>query len=53
MPGLFNAGVMIFLGSANRFNRKAHIVAFIDLDHNFAVSEMGHNRPLHKDTTSQ
>ena len=53
MPGLFIAGVMIFLGSANRFHRKAHKVAFIDFDHNFAVSEVGYNQPLHKDATSQ
>ena len=53
LPGLFIAGVMLFSGRADRFYRKAHIVAFIDFDHNFAVSEMGHNRPLHKDTTSQ
>ena len=53
MPGLFIAGVVIALRSANRCDRKADVVAFIDFDHNFAVSKVGHNRPLHKDTTTQ
>ena len=53
LPGLFIAGVMTLSGCADRFYRKANVAAFIDFDHNFAVSKMGHNRPLHKDTTTQ
>ena len=44
---------MMISGSANRFYRKADEAAFIDFDHNLAVSKVGHNRPLHKDTTTQ
>jgi hypothetical protein len=52
MPGLFVL-VPCQLSGADGTYRKPDIAAFIDLDHDLSVCQLGNNGPLHKDTTSQ